>query len=62
MKPGIQRLQEPASESHLGMALGVACVTLGLMLWAILWQSSVIGHQRELIRTLWNAKFGGMAG
>ena len=62
MKPAIHRLKEPASESHLGTALTVAAVTMALMLWAILWQSSVIVHQRDLIRTLWNAKFGGMAG
>lgn len=62
MKPAIRRLKEPATESNLGTALVVAAVTVALMLWAILWQSSVIAQQRDIIRTLWNAKFGGMAG
>jgi hypothetical protein len=56
----IRRLNEPASESHLGMALGVAAVVMGLMLWAILWQANIIVYQRDLIRVMWTTRFGGM--
>ena len=52
-------LGEPASESQLGLALTVAAVVMGLMLCAIMWQSSIIGSQRDLIQWLWSAKFGG---
>jgi hypothetical protein len=53
------RLGEPVSESQLGVALTVAAVTMALMLCAILWQSSIIDSQRNLIRWMWSAKFGG---
>jgi hypothetical protein len=43
----------------LGVALTVAAVTMALMLCAILWQSSIIDSQRNLIRWMWSAKFGG---
>ena len=56
----IRRLNEPASETHLGMALAVAAVVLGLMLWAILWQANIIVYQRDLIRVMWTTRFGGM--
>jgi len=50
-----RRLSEPATESHMGIALAVAAVTLALMLWAIIWQADVIIYQRNLIRDLWGA-------
>jgi len=53
-----RRLSEPASESHLGIALAVAAVTLAIMLWAVIWQSDVIIYQRDLIREMWGASFG----
>jgi hypothetical protein len=49
-----QLLTVPASESHLAIALSFSAVIMGLMLWAILWQSSVIEHQRDIIRVLWS--------
>ena len=52
-------LREPVSESQLGLALTVAAVAMGLMLCAIMWQSTIIGSQRDVIRSLWSAKFGG---
>ena len=55
----LRRLSEPAQQSHLGMALGVAALTMALLLWAVLWQATVIAHQREVIRMLWNAHSGG---
>ena len=55
----LQRLNQPVAESHLGMALGVAALTIALLLWGVLWQASVIAHQREVIRMLWKASSGG---
>jgi hypothetical protein len=52
-------LGEQASESQLGLALIVAAVTMGLMLCAIVWQSSVIGLQRDVIQWMWSVKYGG---
>ena len=58
MKP-LRRLAEPVSESQLGVALTVAAITMGLMLCAIMWQSTIIGAQRDVIQWMWSAKFGG---
>lgn len=55
----IRSLKVPASESHLGVALSLAAVTMGLMLWALLWQASVITYQRDIIQWLWVSRFGG---
>lgn len=55
----LRRLSEPAEQSHLGMALGVAGLAMALLLWAVLWQATVIAQQREVIRTLWRAHSGG---
>jgi hypothetical protein len=56
----IRRLNEPASDSHLGMALAASAITMGLMLWAILWQANIIVYQCDLIRVMWTTRFGGM--
>ena len=58
MKSMLQ-LGEPVSESQLGLALTVAAVIMGLMLCAIMWQSTVIGSQRDIIQGMWSAKLGG---
>jgi hypothetical protein len=58
--PALHRLSKPASDSQLGMALVVAAVTMGLMLWAIIWQANVIAYQRDLIRVMQAAQFGGL--
>ena len=55
----LRRLSVPASESQMSVALGLCAVTMGLMLWALLWQADIIAHQREMIRWLWAWKFGG---
>ena len=55
----LRRLSVPAAESQLAMALALAAATMGLMLWAILWQSNVILYQRDIIRWMWNARVGG---
>lgn len=53
------RLDEPVGESQLGLALIVAAVVMGLMLCAIMWQSSIIGSQRDVIRWLWSVRSAG---
>jgi hypothetical protein len=60
MIPTLRRLKEPASDSHLGMALAVAAVVMALMLWAIIWQTTIIVYQRDLIRALQASRFGGL--
>ena len=59
MMKTLSRLGEPASESQLAVALTVAAVAMGLMLCAIMWQSTIIGSQRDVIQWMWSAKFGG---
>jgi hypothetical protein len=55
----LRHLNVPAGESQLALALAVSAVTMGLMLWAIIWQSNIILYQRDIIRWLWNAHMGG---
>jgi hypothetical protein len=55
----LRRLSVPASESHLGLALGLSMVIMAMLLCAVLWQSNIIVTQRDLIRWLWNLKTGG---
>ncbi|HYB62731.1 MAG TPA: hypothetical protein VEH50_14785, partial [Methylomirabilota bacterium] len=53
-----QFLTVPASESNMAIALSLSAVVMSLMLWAILWQTAVIEHQRDLIRVLWSGTTG----
>lgn len=55
----IRRLSVPATESHMGLGLGVAAVAMALMLWAIIWQSNVIAYQRDFIHWITSARIGG---
>ena len=55
----IRRLNVTASESLIGLALGLSAVMMGLLLWAIVWQSNVIAYQRDIIKWMWSSKFGG---
>jgi hypothetical protein len=55
----LRRLAVPASESHLTVALALCMLVMALLLCGIMWQSGVINYQRELIRLLWSAQFGG---
>jgi hypothetical protein len=55
----IRRLAIPASESHLAVALVISMLVMALLLWGIMWQSGIIGYQRDLIRLLWEGRFGG---
>lgn len=54
-----RRLAVPASESHLVAALVLCMVVLSLLLCGVIWQSGVIDYQRELIRLIWNSRYGG---
>jgi len=59
MIQALRSLKVPASESQLGVALAVAAAAMGLMLWAIIWQSNLIVYQRDVIRWLWTVHLGG---
>jgi hypothetical protein len=54
-----RHLTKPASESYLAMALVVSAAAMALMLWGILWQSSIIAYQRGVIRSLLTGHVGG---
>jgi hypothetical protein len=49
----------PVSESQLALTLALSLVVLAAMLMALLWQSSIIAFQQDLIRSLWNWKYVG---
>jgi hypothetical protein len=53
------RLRLPASESQMAVVLALSLLAMSLMLCAILWQSTVIAQQGEVIRWLNQIKFGG---
>jgi hypothetical protein len=55
----IRRLSVPASESHLTVALVLSMLIMALLLCGIVWQSGVISYQKELIRLLWEGRYGG---
>ena len=55
----LRRLAMPANESQLALALAVSMVVMAALLCGLLWQSSVITYQRDLIRWMWNWKFAG---
>lgn len=55
----IRRMNVTATESLVGLALGASAVVMGLLLWAIVWQSNVIAYQRDIIKWMWSSRFGG---
>jgi len=55
----VRTLRLPAAESHTNVALALCVTLLGLMSVAILWQAQIIANQRDIIRFLESAKFGG---
>jgi hypothetical protein len=55
----LRSLALPAKESQLALALAVSIVFMSMLLYGLIWQSSVIVYQRDLIRWMWNWKFGG---
>jgi hypothetical protein len=52
----MKRLAVPVSESYLTVALVLSVLVMSFLLLGMMWQSSVIGYQRDLIRTLWQAQ------
>ncbi len=52
-------LKAPVSESQLALTLALSLVIMAAMLMALLWQSSVIAFQQDLIRSLWSWKYVG---
>jgi hypothetical protein len=55
----MRRLQVPASESHVTIALVLSVIIMSMLLWGVMWQSGIIGYQQELIQQLWQGRFGG---
>jgi len=55
----IRTLRLPAAESHTNLALALCVTLMGLMSVAIIWQGQIIANQRDVIRFLETAKFGG---
>lgn len=55
----MRRLAVPASESHLTVALVLCMLVMSVLLCGIIWQSGIISYQRELIRLLWQGRYGG---
>ena len=54
----IRRLAVPASESHLTVVIALCMLVMALLLCGITWQSGIINYQRDLIRMLWEGRFG----
>ena len=54
-----RRLAIPASESQLTIALVLCMLIMALLLCGIVWQSGIINYQQELIRLLWEGRYGG---
>jgi hypothetical protein len=51
----LRRITEPVSENHTALVLALSLVCLAGLLVGLLWQSSIIMHQRDLIRALWGS-------
>ena len=54
-----RRLTIPASESQLTVALVLCMLLMAVLLCGIVWQSGIINSQREMIRLLWEGRYGG---
>ncbi|HKW57937.1 MAG TPA: hypothetical protein VJN42_11325 [Candidatus Acidoferrum sp.] len=55
----MQKLRVPASESMMGFMLTFCAISMALMSIALLWQAEIIANQRDIIRLLQAARFGG---
>ena len=49
----------PASESQKGFIIALCIVAMSIMTVGLVWQAEIIASQREAIRWLETAKFGG---
>ncbi len=54
----VRRLSVPATESQVTLALVVSLILMSVLLWGVMWQSGIIGYQQQLIRELWQGRFG----
>ena len=54
----LRRLVAPVSENQMGLVLAAMMLVTALLLWGIIWQSSVIDYQKDLIRQIWTWKYG----
>lgn len=54
-----RNLDRPISESQRRFVVGVCIVAMSVMCIALIWQAQIIANQREMIRWLETAKFGG---
>lgn len=54
----LRRLALPATESQMSLALVICMFVAAGLLWAVLWEANVIAQQRDLIRQLWNWRYG----
>ena len=55
----LRRFLAPASESQLALTLALSLVMIAAMLACLLWQSSIITFQQELIRALRSLEYTG---
>jgi hypothetical protein len=52
-------IRVPASESQKSFVIAVCVVAMSIMTIGLVWQAEIIATQREAIRWLETAKFGG---
>jgi hypothetical protein len=52
-------LRIPASETHKTFVIAVCLVAMSIMAVGLVWQAEIIASQRDAIRWLESAKFGG---
>ena len=55
----IRKLRVPASESTISIVLTFCIFAMALMSVALIWQAQIIANQRDAIRWLESARFGG---
>jgi hypothetical protein len=55
----IRYLSIPASESQKGFVIAICVVAMSIMTVGLVWQAEIIATQRQAIRWLETAKFGG---
>ena len=46
----LRKLNIPATESQMGIALAISIAMMSFLLWGVLWQAEIIVKQRDIIR------------
>jgi hypothetical protein len=46
----LRKLNIPATESQMGIALAISIAMMSFLLWGLLWQAEIIVKQRDIIR------------